>query len=120
MFLIPALEPKQPDIIDPNDFGPLQVNDLLVHEPLAHVNFVGLERNQGCFIQFVQQVDMVDVDAGHLVHRYMFLNVPGVFDPGHPGGVTFPANGQVPQFTHPAALVIVNGFSLELTEKEFP
>ena len=63
---------------------------------------------------------MVGVDAGHLVHRDMFLDVPGVFDPGHPGGVTFPANGQVPQFTHPAAMVIVNGFSLELTEKEFP
>jgi hypothetical protein len=50
----------------------------------------------------------------------MFLDVPGIFDPGHPGGVAFPANGQVPQLTHLPALVIVNGFSLDLTEKEFP
>ena len=44
----------------------------------------------------------------------------GVFDPGDPGGVAFPADGQVPQFTHPAAFVVINGFSLDLTEKEFP
>jgi hypothetical protein len=63
---------------------------------------------------------MVVVDAVYLVHRYMHLDVPGVFDPGHLGGVAFPANGQVPQFTHLVALVIVNGFPLELAEKEFP
>ena len=62
---------------------------------------------------------MGGIDAGHLVYRDEFLRAPGVFDPGYPGGVAFPANGQVPQFTHQAALVVINGFTLDLTEKEF-
>ena len=73
MLLIPALEPEEFDIIDPDDLGALQVNDLLVHEPLAHVDFIGLKRHQGGFVQLVQQTDMVGVDAGQLFHWDMFL-----------------------------------------------
>ena len=55
VLLIPALEPEELDVIDPDDLGPFQVNDLLVHEPFAHVDFIGLKRHQGGLVQIAQQ-----------------------------------------------------------------
>jgi hypothetical protein len=53
VFLIEALCPEELDIIDPDDLGAFEVNDLLIHEPFAHVDFIGMEREQRDFSKII-------------------------------------------------------------------
>ena len=64
---------------------PLQVNDLLVHEPLAHVDFVGLQGDEFLFLESPRQADAVLVHLRHPVNGDMALDAPGELDAGNPG-----------------------------------
>ena len=118
---VAPLKPEQLDVIDPDDLGAPEVDDLLVHEPLAHVNIVGVEGNEFLFLESPRQADAVLVHLRHLVDGDMAVDAPGKLDTGYPGrAFSFPPYGQIDELTDALAVNVLDGLPLDLAEEEFP
>ncbi len=120
VFSFPGFQPEDLDVIDPDHLGPFDVNDLLVHQPLAHVDLIGLQIHEPLFRQRPLELQTLMIEVVQLLHRDQPVDPFGVLDAGGLGGSPFPADGQIPQFPHPAPFMVINGELLNPAEEELP